>query len=149
MARYGNEFKVLAVARLLPPESTPIPRLSQEIGVSAATLERWMSDALSRPAPERAWTAAARLEAVIATAAIDETQRSRKKRGRVRRRHGMTVGGSRSWSGICGARRRRSPRQPPCWCCQNNSRRSSNQAGTNDFPGRSPKDCSHDWASAS
>jgi transposase len=76
MARYGNEFKARAVARLLPPESTPIPRLSQEIGVSMATLERWMSDALSRPAAERAWTAAARLEAVIATAAMDETQRS-------------------------------------------------------------------------
>src|SRR5437868_11139939 len=76
MARYGNEFKARAVARLLPPESTPIPRLSQEIGVSVATLERWMSDALSRPAPERAWTAAARLEAVITTAAMDEAQRS-------------------------------------------------------------------------
>ena len=68
MARYGNEFKARAVARLLPPESAPIPRISQEIGVSVATLERWMSDALSRPA-ERAWTAAAHLEAVIATAA--------------------------------------------------------------------------------
>jgi hypothetical protein len=35
-----------------------------------------MSEALSRPAPERAWTAAARLEAVITTAAMDEAQRS-------------------------------------------------------------------------
>ena len=34
MARYGNEFKARAVARLLPPESVSIPRLSQEIGVS-------------------------------------------------------------------------------------------------------------------
>jgi len=75
MARYSNEFKARAVARLLPPESAPIPRVSQEIGVSAATLERWMSNALSRPA-ERAWTAAARLEAVIATAAMDEAQQS-------------------------------------------------------------------------
>jgi len=63
MARYGNEFKARAVARLLPPESAPIPRVSQETGVSVATLER-------------AWTAAARLEAVIATAAMDEAQRS-------------------------------------------------------------------------
>ena len=44
--------------------------------MSVATLERWRSDALSRPARERAWTAAARLEAVIATAAMDEVQRS-------------------------------------------------------------------------
>jgi transposase len=74
MARYSEDFKARAVARLLPPESTPIPRLSQEIGVSVATLERWMSDSMSRPA-ERAWTSAARLEAVIVTAAMDEAQR--------------------------------------------------------------------------
>src|SRR5438876_10542566 len=75
MARYSEDFKARAIARLLPPESTPIPRLSQEIGVSVATLERWMSDSLSRPAV-RAWTAAARLKAVITTAAMDEARRS-------------------------------------------------------------------------
>ena len=75
MARYSEDFKARAVARLLPPESTPVPRLSQEIGVSVATLERWMSDALSRPA-ERAWTAAARLQAVITTAAMEESERN-------------------------------------------------------------------------
>ena len=76
MARYSNEFKERAVARLLPPESAEISRVSQEIGVSVATLERWRADALSRPARERAWTAAARLVAVIVTAAMDEAQRS-------------------------------------------------------------------------
>ena len=76
MARYSSEFKERAVARLLPPESAEVSRVSQEIGVSVATLERWRADALSRPARERAWTAAARLEAVIATAAMDEAQRS-------------------------------------------------------------------------
>ena len=76
MARYSNEFKERAVARLLPPESAEVSRVSQEIGVSVATLERWRADALSRPARERAWTAATRLEAVIATAAMDEAQRS-------------------------------------------------------------------------
>jgi transposase len=76
VARYGNEFKERAVARLLPPESAQISRVSQEIGVSVATLQRWHADALSRPARERALTAAARLEAVIASAAMDEAQRS-------------------------------------------------------------------------
>ena len=76
MARYSNEFKERAVARLLPPESAEVSRVSQEIGVSVATLQRWHADALSRPARERAWTAAARLEAVIATAAMDEAQRN-------------------------------------------------------------------------
>ena len=50
--------------------------VSREVGVAVATLERWRSEALSKPVRERAWTAAARLEAVIATAAMDETGRS-------------------------------------------------------------------------
>jgi len=76
VARYSNEYKERAVARLLPPESAEISALSQELGVSVATLERWRAEALSRPAAERAWTAAARLQAVIATAAMDEAQRN-------------------------------------------------------------------------
>jgi DNA-binding transcriptional MerR regulator len=76
VARYGKTFKDRAVARLLPPESAPVQQVSQELGVSVATLERWRANALSTPARERVWTAAARLQAVIATAAMDETQRS-------------------------------------------------------------------------
>lgn len=76
MARYGKVFKERAVARLLPPESASIQTVSQELGISVATLERWRADALSTPARERVWTAAARLQAVIATASMDEAQRS-------------------------------------------------------------------------
>ena len=76
MARYGQAFKDRVVARLLPPESASVDEVAREVGVGAQTLERWLSDALSRPARERAWTAAARLEAVIATAAMDEATRS-------------------------------------------------------------------------
>lgn len=72
MARYGQAFKERAVARLLPPESSSVEKVSREIGVGVATLERWRSEALSMPASTRTWTAAARLEAVIATAAMDE-----------------------------------------------------------------------------
>lgn len=76
MARYGQAFKERAVARLLPPESAPIQQVSQELGISVATLERWRADALAAPTRDRVWTAAARLQAVIATAAMDEAQRS-------------------------------------------------------------------------
>jgi transposase-like protein len=76
MARYGREFKDRAVARLLPPESSSVQSVSQELGVSVATLERWRATALSTPARERVWTAAARLQAVIATEAMDEARRS-------------------------------------------------------------------------
>ena len=61
---------------MLPPESAPLEVVAREIGVSADTLERWRSEELAKPARERSWTAAARLEAVITTAAMDEAARS-------------------------------------------------------------------------
>ncbi|MCP3713737.1 transposase, partial [Paraburkholderia sp. CNPSo 3274] len=60
MARYGQTFKDRAVARLLAPESASVDEVAREIGVGAQTLERLRCDALSMPARERAWTAAAR-----------------------------------------------------------------------------------------
>ena len=71
MARYGKAFKDRAVVRLLPPESSSVETVSRELGVSVSTLERWRAEALSQPEGKRIWTAAARLEAVIATAAMD------------------------------------------------------------------------------
>lgn len=71
MARYGQVFKERAVGQLLPPESKPVEQLSREIGVSVTTLERWRAEAMGNPGQTRKWTAAARLEAVIVTAALD------------------------------------------------------------------------------
>lgn len=76
MARYGKEFKQRAVARMLPPESSPVEQVSAELGVRAETLERWRAQALAEPGAERTWTAQARLEAVIATASMDESAQS-------------------------------------------------------------------------
>jgi len=70
------------VARLLPPESSAVEIVSREVGVSVATLERWRADALANGTGDRRggrgqrWTPAARLEAVIATAAMDAAARS-------------------------------------------------------------------------
>ena len=64
------------MARLLPPESAALDDVAREVGVGAGTLERWRSEALSRPARERVWTAAARLDAVVTTAAMDEASTS-------------------------------------------------------------------------
>ena len=76
MARYGQKFKDRAVARLPPPESAAVAVVAGEVGIGSVTLERWRDDALSMPARGRAWTAAARLDAVIVTAALDETGKS-------------------------------------------------------------------------
>ena len=76
MARYGEAFRNRVVARLLPPESANVGAVAKEIGVSVQTLERWREDAQTRPARGRAWSATARLEAVITAAALDETGKS-------------------------------------------------------------------------
>jgi transposase-like protein len=64
------------VARLLPPESAVVEDVAREVGIGVDTLERWHSDALSRPARERVWTAAARFDAVLTTATMDEASKS-------------------------------------------------------------------------
>jgi transposase len=78
MARYGQQFKQRVVARLLPPESSPVAEVSNKVGISVTTLERWRAEFLATASDEqpRRWTPAARLEAVIATAGLDEAARS-------------------------------------------------------------------------
>ena len=76
MARYGRQFRDRVVARLLPPESASAEVVSREVGVTVQTLERWRSEALLEPVRDRTWTARARLEAVIATAGLDEAARA-------------------------------------------------------------------------
>ena len=62
---------------LLPPESSPVEAVSQTVGISVTTLERWRAEVLAKPSGNevRHWTPAARLEAVIATAAMDQSAR--------------------------------------------------------------------------
>ena len=65
------------MSRLLPPESSSVEDVSREVGLSVATLERWRADALANGSSgAQRWTPAARLQAVIATAAMDEATRS-------------------------------------------------------------------------
>jgi hypothetical protein len=53
--------------------------VSREVVISVVTLERWRAGALALPGAlttTQRWTPAARLEAVITTAALNETARS-------------------------------------------------------------------------
>ncbi len=85
VARFGQTCKSRVVARRLPPESSAVQVVSREVGGGAATLERWRAEALAIVAGERPgagshrWTAAAWLAAVIATAAMDEASRTRRR----------------------------------------------------------------------
>lgn len=61
---------------MLPPESAAAEDVAREIGIGAQTLKRWCSDALAKPTGERAWTAVARFDAMLTTAAMDEAAKS-------------------------------------------------------------------------
>lgn len=64
------------MARLLPPESASLADVAPEFGVSVKTLEKWRDAALLQPAGKRQWTPAARFEALLTTAAMNEQERS-------------------------------------------------------------------------
>ena len=76
MARYSLKFKSRAVARMLPPEGAAVEVVAREIGIGVGTLLRWRDATQSMPVLGRAWTAAARFEAMIVTAALDESSKS-------------------------------------------------------------------------
>ena len=81
---------------MLPPQSAAVQVVAHEIGVGVGTLERWLDDAQSRPARGRAWTAVARLEAVITTAAMSEAHKSA-----WRREHGVYLAELDKWRASC------------------------------------------------
>jgi hypothetical protein len=64
------------VARLLPPESASLEAVARKVGIGVGTLERWRSEALAKPAREQVWTAAARFDALLTTAVMDEAGKS-------------------------------------------------------------------------
>ena len=76
MARHGVAFKNRALARLLAPENASVEVVAQQVGVLPGTLRRWRDESPSKPARERAWTAAARFDAVLSTATMDEASKS-------------------------------------------------------------------------
>lgn len=76
MARYGEGFRKRMVARMLPPESANVGELSRETGVAIQTLERWRDKAQFQGIAGRSWSAAARLDAMITVAALDEAGKS-------------------------------------------------------------------------
>ena len=76
LARYGSAFRRRALARLLPPESASVEDVARHIGVQAETLQRWREEAEAGSGEQAAWTAAARLDAVMITAAMDEAAKS-------------------------------------------------------------------------
>jgi len=64
------------LARLQPPENASIEDVARHIGVQPETLARWRDEAVAGVGEPVTWTAAARLDAVLVTAAMDEAAKS-------------------------------------------------------------------------
>ena len=92
LARYGQTFKNKAVARLLPPESADLELVARETGVGVGTIERWQAEMVSGSTRKQAQSAPARLDAVIATAAMNETAKNA-----WCREHGVYAGDLAQW----------------------------------------------------
>jgi len=74
LARYGTGFKKRAVARLLPPENAPLEDVARHVGVQPETLARWREEESAGGGDLS--SAAARLDAVLITTAMDEAAKS-------------------------------------------------------------------------
>ena len=85
MARHSQAFKEQIVQKLLTPNAQTVVTVSRETGIGQSTLYRWKSDyqgATGQAAtgtevkdPER-WTGQEKLAVVIATAGLNEHERS-------------------------------------------------------------------------
>jgi transposase len=81
--RYSAEFKEQAVRKLMPPNNRTVASVSQEIGISEASLYNWKKQfrAQGYVVPKKStiadhWDAKAKLAAVIQTAPMNEAERS-------------------------------------------------------------------------
>jgi len=75
---YSKERRAAVIAKMLPPSRVPIPTLSRQEGISAATLYKWRGEARAqgRLAPDAGeapagWTSRDKFAAVVETASLN------------------------------------------------------------------------------
>jgi len=76
---YSPERKAAVLKRMLPPNNLPVRRLSQDEGISEATLHKWRAQARSKgqllpdaDAGPEGWSSRDKFAAVLETAAMNE-----------------------------------------------------------------------------
>jgi transposase-like protein len=101
---YSPELKTNLMAKMLPPQSVPVPELARETGIPKDTLYSWRSRALKEGQGGTASTSHGRVERssgekfaiVLESAALDEAQLSA-----YCRRQGLYVHEIAAWRAAC------------------------------------------------
>lgn len=83
MPSYSAELKAQIVKKMMPPNHQSVAQISQESGITAATLYAWKKQVQAKgyvvpakPSVADHWDAKAKLAVVIRTAAMNEVERS-------------------------------------------------------------------------
>ncbi len=81
MPRYSNELKGSVLRRMMPPENRTVLDLSQETGITLATLYLWRRSARARGVavpgngePAEQWSSAEKFRVVLETARLTEVE---------------------------------------------------------------------------
>jgi transposase-like protein len=100
---YSAERKAAVLTKMLPPNNMPLRRLSQEEGISQATLAKWRAEARTKGqllpdanAGPEGWTSRDKLAAVIETAPMNAADL-----GEYCRRRGVYPEQLRVWREAC------------------------------------------------
>lgn len=83
MTRYSEELKASIIAKMMPPNNVTIAQLSQETGITDATLYTWRKQARANGVPvpgdgknPEQWRSEDKFAVVLETAALNETELS-------------------------------------------------------------------------
>jgi len=100
---YSPERKAAVLKRMLPPNTVTLLRLSQEEGISVATLHKWRAEARGKGqlVPDAAtgpegWTSRDKFAAVLETAALNEADL-----GAYCRKRGLFAAQIQGWRAAC------------------------------------------------
>ena len=92
MGRYNKAVQSKALAQLLPPQSQSLETVSHSMGVHIKTLKRWLSKQQKLAARGPIASGVQRLDAVVATASLDELHK-----GAWCREHGVYLADLERW----------------------------------------------------
>ncbi len=83
MRQYSEEFKSSIIAKMLPPNSVPVPELARDTGVPKDTLYTWRikqqrssGNATAKPVPSGGLSSAQKFSIVMETASLNEVELS-------------------------------------------------------------------------